>query len=293
MSGRVLHLLTETDSFPDFHGAALQRWVANVLRFEVVAAMVACARADSSWGLAQVRTVRLPGLWAYSKLKGRYHLPWSVRRPMLRKMLRPALAGLEADSVVWVHNRPDYASAIEADVRATGAKLVVHLHNSLLVSMPRKITTSFRADRLVFCSRFLEREARCVFPALGKSSVIHNGADELRFFPERRREEWGFERRPPVVLFAGRLVPEKGAHVFVEAMRLLLARGIRARGRLLGATGFGSSNGVTAYSRSIVRNAPPNIEFGGYRPASALADEFRRADIFCSPSVCGKSPLVW
>ena len=88
-----------------------------------------------------------------------------------------------------------------------------------------------------------------------------------------------------MVLFAGRLVPEKGAHIFVEAMWLLLARGIRARGRLLGATGFGSTNSGTAYSRSIRRNAPPNIEFGGYRPASALADEFRKADIFCSPSV--------
>ena len=71
-----------------------------------------------------------------------------------------------------------------------------------------------------------------------------------------------------MVLFAGRLVPEKGAHVFVEAMWLLLARGLRARGRLLGATGFGSANPATAYSRSIRKDAPPNIEFGGYRPAS-------------------------
>ena len=95
--------------------------------------------------------------------------------------------------------------------------------------------------------------------------MIHNGADELRFFPEKRREE----RRVPVVLFAGRLVPEKGAHVFVEAMWLLLARGIRARGRLLGATGFGSMKSQPAYSRSIMRDAAPNVEFGGYRPASA------------------------
>ncbi len=77
VSGTVLHFLTETDSFSDLHGAALQRWVANVLRFEEDRAVVACARADASWGLAHVRTVVLPGLWAYSKLKGRYRLPWS------------------------------------------------------------------------------------------------------------------------------------------------------------------------------------------------------------------------
>src|SRR5271166_4286188 len=79
VSGRVIHLLTETDSFSDVHGAALQRWVANVLRFEENQSVVACARADGSWGLSRVDALRLPGLWAYSKLRGRYHLPWNLR----------------------------------------------------------------------------------------------------------------------------------------------------------------------------------------------------------------------
>ena len=110
-----------------------------------------------------MKAVSLPGLWAYSKLKGRYRLPWSVRRPMLRQILEPALAGLEPDSVVWVHNRPDYASAIEADVRAAGARLVVHLHNSLLASFPRKINDSFRADRCRILQRLSGETKRDAF----------------------------------------------------------------------------------------------------------------------------------
>ncbi len=285
MSGTVVHLLTETDSFSDVHGAALQRWVANVLRFEDEAAIVACARADSSWGLDLVTPMRLPGMWAYSRLKGRYRLPWSLRQKMLRRILKPVLAGLKPESVVWVHNRPDYAAAIETEVRAAGARLVVHLHNSLLTSFPRMIRGPLRADCLVFCSEYLEQEARRLHPELDRTYVIHNGADERRFFPATQSDDRPGLQRTPVVLFAGRLVPEKGAHVLVEAMWLLLARGIRARARLLGATGFGSSNPATAYSRSIRKDAPPNVEFGGYRPASLLAEEFRRADIFCSPSV--------
>jgi spore coat protein SA len=286
MSGTVTHLLTETDSFSDVHGAALQRWVANVLRFEREEAIVACARADASWGLAHVKAFRLPGLWAYSKLRGRYRLPWKIRRPMLRTILRPALEGLKPGGVVWVHNRPDYAAAIESDVRAAGARLVVHLHNSLLISFPAEITGGFRADQLVFCSHYLERQARVAFPRLEATSVIHNGADESRFFPQREEAATSYgETKAPVVLFAGRLVPEKGAHIFVEAMWLLQARGVRATGRLLGATGFGSTNPATAYSRRIMRDAPANVEFGGYRPAAALAEEFRRAEVFCSPSV--------
>ena len=87
MSRSVVHLLTETDSFSDIHGAALQRWVANVLRFEKEPAIVACARADSSWGLDHVKALQLPGLWAYSQIRGRYRLPWSVRQRMLRAIL--------------------------------------------------------------------------------------------------------------------------------------------------------------------------------------------------------------
>ncbi len=284
MSSTVTHFLTETDSFSDVHGAALQRWVANVLRYEREEAIVACARADASWGLGHVKAFRLPGLWAYSKLRGRYRLPWSVRRPMLRNILRPAIVGLKPGCVVWVHNRPDYAAAIESDVRAAGAKLVCHLHNSLLISFPAEVTGAFRADQLVFCSSYLESEARLAFPQLEATTVIHNGADDSRFFPQLPETRRG-ETKAPVVLFAGRLVPEKGAHIFVEAMWLLQARGVRATGRLLGATGFGSANPATAYSRRIKRDAPANVEFGGYRPAAALAEEFRRAEVFCSPSV--------
>ena len=39
---------------------------------------------------------------------------------MLRRIFKPALAMLKPDSVVWVHNRPDYAAAIESEVRAAG-----------------------------------------------------------------------------------------------------------------------------------------------------------------------------
>ena len=61
VNGQVVHLLTETDSFSDIHGAALQRWVANILRFEDEPAIVACARADSSWGLDHVRAMSPAG----------------------------------------------------------------------------------------------------------------------------------------------------------------------------------------------------------------------------------------
>ena len=291
MSGTVLHFLTETDSFSDLHGAALQRWVANVLRFEEGRAVVACARADASWGLAQVRTVLLPGLWAYSKLKGRYRLPWSVRRPMLRKILRPALAGLNPDSVVWIHNRPDYAAAIEADVRATGAKLIVHLHNSLLVSFPCKITASFRADRLVFCSRYLENEAKSVFPALDRTSVVYNGADESRFYPRPQRKAWSWRKRRWCSLPAA---------WFLKRARTFLLR----RCGYCGRAGFKRADGCWERPDSAQQMLQPDIRarsLGTLRQISSSADiaqllnwprSFAGPTSFARPRY-GKSRLGW
>jgi len=283
MNTTVIHLLTETDSFSDIHGAALQRWVANVLRFEKHTSVVASPRADESWGLSQVELVILPALRAYSNLRGRYRMPWVLRRPLLRKILRPVVAKLRSESVLWIHNRPDYAVAIQDDVRKTGAKLVVHLHNSLLISFPSAITRSLKADKLVFCSSYLEAEAKRAFPSIDNTAVIHNGADGGRFFP-RPLIDQDFDKTPRV-LFAGRIVPEKGAHIFVEAMRCLQSRGVRAQGRILGATGFGSRNTPTAYSLKLSGNAPNNVQFAGYCSGAALADEFRAADVFCSPAV--------
>jgi len=283
MSAAVVHLLTETDSFSDLHGAALQRWVANVLRFETAPSMVASPRADHSWGLSGVEVLTLPALRAYSHLRGRYRTPWSLRRPLLRRVLRPVVRSLGRGSVLWIHNRPDFAAAIQDDVRKTGAKLVVHLHNSLLISFPSAITRSLRADKLVFCSGFLEAEAKRAFSSLDNTAVIHNGADGRRFFPRASIDE--DSEAMPRILFAGRLVPEKGAHIFVEAMRRLQSRGVRAQGRILGATGFGSRNTPTAYSVKLANRAPSNVRFAGYCSGTALAEEFRAADVFCSPSV--------
>lgn len=290
MSRRVFHLLTETDSFSDVHGAALQRWVANVLRFESSKSVVVCARADATWGLPNVIRRTVPGLLAYSYLKGRYRLPWRLRGQLLRKILTPALSDLRPGDVVWVHNRPDYAGAIHQHVRSARARLVVHLHNSLLVSFPRPITTSFEADHLVFCSEFLASQASKIFPRLSRFSVLHNGADETRFFPSRVAQ-WA-SSRPLVVIFAGRLVPEKGAHIFFEAMRILRRRHIPALGRVFGASGFGSSHRTTAYVRSLLNTRPENVDSAAIAGVlSSLRNSGAPTSSPVPPS--GRSLLVW
>ena len=91
------------------------------------------------------------------------------------------------------------------------------------------------------------------------------------------------EAHPPVILFVGRLIPEKGVHVLIAAMRLLRAERVEAVARIIGSVNFGDSRGST-YVEDLRANAPDNVQFRPYMAGKALADEFRRASIFCCPS---------
>jgi spore coat protein SA len=89
--------------------------------------------------------------------------------------------------------------------------------------------------------------------------------------------------RPITVIFASRVVPEKGPAVLAEALRCLLKRGVPVEGVIVGGAQFGSSE-PTEFVRELFRNAPLNLRFHPYCVGEQLADLLREADIFCLPS---------
>ena len=87
-----------------------------------------------------------------------------------------------------------------------------------------------------------------------------------------------------MVLFAGRLVEEKGIHVLLDAMTLLGKESVRLRAQIVGSSSFGMGE-ETDYIRALKAASPATVEFLPYRSGAALGDLFREADMFCSPSV--------
>ena len=277
----IHHVLSETEPFSEQFGGALSRWVANVLREEQDFTVV-CPWADTSWGFSPDRILSLSrlrecALW-FKLLRSRHALDFRLR--IIRSAFQPLFRRLNQGDTVYIHNRPDFALVIGEACRQSGAKAVLHLHNSHLLTMPRRLRSRLEVDAFVFCSEFLRSEAEAY--AAGLTSVIPNGADELYFFP--RNTEPATADGEPVVLFVGRLVPDKGVHVFVDAMRILKAKGVRARGKIIGSTEWGR-NSSSPYVRRLKRSSPENVDFGNYVAGAALAEEFRHASIFCCPSV--------
>jgi len=136
------------------------------------------------------------------------------------------------------------------------------------------------ADSTVFVSEFLKTQAIRKFPRLRSCHVVHNGADEKIFFPPAEYPKFNDS---PVVLFAGRIVPEKGVHVLVAAMSILKEQGVKLRLQIAGSSSFGYSKD-TDYVSELKAKAPTTVTFVPYRSGLALGQLFRDADIFCSPA---------
>jgi spore coat protein SA len=281
MPGITYHLLTEAETFSEFAGGAISRWAGNVLR-HTSHSVVVCPRADRTWRFCQESVHVLPAMAHYKHLRRHLeHLPWFFHCRVIRGVFRRLIKHVRSGDIVWIHNRPEFAVAITPFVHRAGGRVVLHLHNSHLVERPERLMRQLRVDRLVFVSEFLRRQATSKFPQLDTSSVLYNGADQSIFYPAEERKS-----NPEIatVLFAGRLVADKGVHILLEAMRLLEKEGVRLQAQIVGSSSFGSGK-ETDYTRRLKRTSPANVVFLPYCSGAGLGDLFRQADIFCSPSV--------
>jgi glycosyltransferase involved in cell wall biosynthesis len=110
-------------------------------------------------------------------------------------------------------------------------------------------------------------------------AVVGRGIDTALFNPARRsqvlRDAWGADETTPVVLYVGRLAPEKNLQLFITAAQAFRAAHPRTRVVLVG-------NGPDA---NALQSAHPDFIFAGMRTGSDLAAHYASADVFLFPSV--------
>ncbi len=277
----IYHLFDEREIFSEFEGGAISRWAANVLRHQPDTHIV-CSKADDSWGFTPERIHVAPRLSRYMNYRARRFYPVWLNRFLLGRLYGKDLPAFRPGDVVWVHGQPAIAAALLPRIKAAKAKLVLHLHGSAFLTHAAGLLkyVARGADLLVFCSQFLEREAKGRFPHLERTTVLYNGADGRLFHPHPDGTRTG----PPIeILFASRLVPEKGAHVLLEAMRLLAHQQAPVHAVICGAAFFGGS-APTPYVHSLQQDVPANVTFVGYEHGQTLAERFRASDLFCLPA---------
>jgi glycosyltransferase involved in cell wall biosynthesis len=110
-------------------------------------------------------------------------------------------------------------------------------------------------------------------------AVVGRGIDTALFNPSRRsqalRDSWGADDDTPVVIYVGRLAPEKNLRLFIESAQAFRAANPRTRVVLVG-------NGPDAVT---LRSAHPDFIFAGMRTGHDLAQHYASADVFLFPSI--------
>ena len=132
------------------------------------------------------------------------------------------------------------------------------------------------AGTFVSTPRLRAELAAIGFERLG---ILGRGVDGSRFDPARRsatlRRAWGASDRDLVVLYVGRLAPEKNVELAVAAYRAMQ----KARGGALRFVFVGDG----PLGPALVRRHP-DLVFSGFRSGDDLAAHYASADVFLFPS---------
>jgi glycosyltransferase involved in cell wall biosynthesis len=246
--------------------------------------------------------------WRVQKVAARL---WRGRVPFFASPLAHAGYGLavardlrrrRADgavpTVVHVNNHSHYPPVLKRLVPGVG--VVLHMHCEWLSDLHRTVVARRlrSVDAVVGCSDHVAR----LVEAPGKVHAIAHGVDLGAFAPPPAPRPAGRQR----VLFVSRISPEKGVHVLVDAFAAVAARLPEAELRLVGAEGIVAREMLAGISRDpavrrlaelsapgylerCLDRLPPEVRarvtLAGALDREAVAEEYRQADVFVSPSL--------
>jgi glycosyltransferase involved in cell wall biosynthesis len=194
---------------------------------------------------------------------------------------RALLARLAAKSpaLVHAHFAPDAFNAIRL-AKSLHVPLVVSLHGNGVMAPNFGVPwfyTQGRGQLQSSCSKFIcvsefVRRQAVLNGVPAEKTVVHHPGIDLDFY--RREAE---VVRSPLVLFAGRLVPENGCEDLVRAMARVQAEMPQARLVVIGAGP--ERPRLELRAESTLRN----FQFLGEQPSSVLREWMNRATVFGGP----------
>jgi len=133
----------------------------------------------------------------------------------------------------------------------------------------------YEAWRVITCSSYMKDEVQRVFSVpCDKVEVIPNGISDSWFLVPRNPEP------EPLIIYVGRLVPEKGPHILIEAMSDILVEFPTARLVLAGSGPMDSELKRRVYEKGLGKV----VHFAGHLGDRALKDLYSRAWIASFPS---------
>jgi glycosyltransferase involved in cell wall biosynthesis len=159
------------------------------------------------------------------------------------------------------------------------SSVVLHMHCDWLNQLDHRsvLSRSKNLDAIVGCSEFVTQHAASRFPVLAsRCRTINYGVDIPAFQTEAPPP--GDPQAPLRILFVGRVSPEKGIHVLLDAFRLVAPRCPNATLHIVGKESVPSSRMVTTLSDDLHTRKLPYADQPNYLDhiLASLPEEIRR-----------------
>ncbi len=206
--------------------------------------------------------------------------------------------------IIHIQNIPHFAPIIRAFNPA--AKIVLHMHCEWLSQLDRELMEQrlCSVDLVLGCGHHITSKVRERFPhSADRCHTVYNGVDAKAFTAgDRSRSK---SENTESILFVGRITPEKGIHVLVDAFAIVRRAFPQANLKLIGPFAttpkdfivtLSEDEDVTklaafyqgAYLDQLKARMPADIAdsviFSDGMPHAMLAREYAQADVLVNPS---------
>lgn len=191
--------------------------------------------------------------------------------------------------VILLDNRPGYALNIKVSKET---KLYIYLHNDFLNNKTKGFQQIYdSASRILTVSDYIAKCVKTINPNDNKCISVLNGIDMNAFSPDIRpevtREQLGASENDFILVFSGRVSPEKGVKELIEAIkRLQDLPDIKLL--IIGSTFYGEARNGQEYLDEVKQAAESiknRIRFTGFIPYKNMPNYLKISDIAVIPSL--------
>ena len=170
--------------------------------------------------------------------------------------------------------KPFYFFCANTDDDARSTNPALEWFKKRLIGMAAGVLATGPAQR-----HYIQRYTQSRVPVQEIGNPVKRlGADQYLERRDELRRSMGLRSGVPVVLFVGRLSPEKGLGTLIKAAAICKARGLPSKLVLVG------SGPEEEALRDLGRTTGIDLDFHGFLEGHALAERYAAADVFVLPS---------
>ena len=295
MKAAIAHLLPNYNPFPPTYAAGTELRVEKVARLQsryrpvVVCGWFAGQEELEELPPARIRRIRIGRAYRrlFQKITRLDPLPYTER---MWRIVRE-----EGAALAHIHNEPKLLAGLYPRLRESPLPVVVHVANE----KPLPAHAVHRVARWVACSRFIAQWlARDNAVAPERIQVIYTGVDTDSRRPvwdapsvrAAARRRFGVSEQDTVLVFAGRLVKEKGVAELLDAFDRLRGRGASGLKLLIAGNVRDSDdpgNEKAVYGKAMTERIArtPDARWVGSLNPDEMHSFLLAGDIFVMPSL--------